>query len=235
MWNAEETDAVLAPADGVARVAEVAPGKFHSIPSVADCRACHDSARTEILGFDALQLSTDRDPLAPHAETLTPDMITLRTLVEEERLRPRRTEWVADPPRIVADDPRSRAALGYLSSNCGNCHNRQSSIASLGLVLKHSLASSAAVCAPALATSLGRTGHWVVPDAPEGESKLLSPGHPELSAIVRRAQSRRPSSQMPPLGSVLRDDEGVKLLSDWVRDDPARWTQRAEQCRRGSS
>ena len=70
----------------------MAPGKWHSVPSRDECRACHDSGRTEILGFTALQLSTDRDPLAPHAEPLTADMVTLRTLVDEGRLSPARPE-----------------------------------------------------------------------------------------------------------------------------------------------
>ena len=234
VWNEQQTKAILAPEAGVPNVAEVAPGKFHSIPAVADCRACHDSRRTEILGFDALQLSTDRDPNAPHAETLTPDTVTLRTLVEEGRLYPSRSEWLAQPPRIAADDGRTRAALGYLSANCGNCHNRQSEIASLGLVLKHSITSNAD-CAPALATTLGRTGHWLVPDAPDGQSKLIHAGHPELSAIVQRARSRRPSSQMPPLGTVVRDQEAVDLLTAWVRDDPAKWAERAAKCKRTGS
>ena len=115
-------------------VAEVAPGKRHSIPSIADCRSCHDSARTEILGFNALQLSTDRDPHALHAEPLMPEMVTLRTLVDETLVRPRRTELVTAPPRIHAATAMARTALGYLSTNCGNCHNPESSIASVGLV-----------------------------------------------------------------------------------------------------
>jgi hypothetical protein len=68
--------------------------------SIADCRSCHDSARTEILGFDALNLSDDRDPNAPHAEPLTREMITLRTLTEERLLTPKRHWLVKTPPRI---------------------------------------------------------------------------------------------------------------------------------------
>ena len=138
-WNEAQTEASLAPETGIPNVAEVAPGKRHSIPSVTECRSCHDSARTEILGFNALQLSDDRDPNALHAEPLTPEMITLRTLAEENLITPKRTELVTRPPRIAAASPQARAALGYLSTNCGSCHNRESSIASLGLILKHSV------------------------------------------------------------------------------------------------
>lgn len=214
-WNEAETDATLAPEDGIAGVVEVAPGKRHSIPGISDCRSCHDSARTEILGFDALNLSDDRDPNAPHAEPLTDEMITLRTLTTEGLITPARPELISSPPRINAASPDARAALGYLSTNCGNCHNRESSIASLGLILKHTVDEAPGQCVPALATTAGKRGHWVVPEAPDA-SRVINPGHPESSAVVRRVKSRRPSSQMPPLGSVVVDQAGVDLLTKWI-------------------
>ena len=209
-WNEAQTDATLAPETGIPDVAEIAPGKRHTIPGISDCRSCHDSARTEILGFDLLNLSDDRDPNAPHAETLTNEMITLRTLTDENLIFPKRHELVAAPPRIAASSPVARAALGYLSTNCGSCHNRESSIASLGLLLKHSDRA-------ALDTTVNQRGHWVVPDAKE-ESRLIHPGRPESSAIIRRVKSRRPSSQMPPLGTVIVDRDAADLLTRWVQE-----------------
>jgi hypothetical protein len=210
-WNDEQTEARLAPENGIPGAAEIAPGKRHSIPGIADCRSCHDSARTEVLGFTALNLSDDRDPNAPHAETLTAEMITLRTLTEENWLFPKRPWLITTPPRIDVDSPTERAALGYLSTNCGSCHNRESSIASLGLSLQHTddLA--------ALITTINKRGHWVVPEAQE-ESRLINPGSPESSAIIRRVKSRRPLSQMPPLGTVIVDREAVDLLTRWVQE-----------------
>jgi cytochrome c553 len=235
VWNDAQTEATLAPEAGIPGAAEVAPGKRHSIPGIADCRACHDSARTEILGFDALNLSDDRDPNAPHAERLTADMITLKTLMEENLMTPKRPELVSSPPRIHASSPEARAALGYLSTNCGSCHNRESSIASLGLILKHSIGDRGpAECTPALATTAGKRGHWVVPEAQE-ESRLINPGRPEASAIVRRVKSRRPSSQMPPLGSVIVDRQGVDLLTAWVGSNPDQWRELMTRCAAGRS
>ena len=228
-WNAAQTDATLAPEAGIPDVAEVAPGKRHTIPGTADCRSCHDSARTEILGFDALNLSDDRDPNAPHAEPLTRGMITLRALTEENLLTPNRTELVTRPPRIEAASAQARAALGYLSTNCGSCHNRESSIASLGLILKHSLSEPRGQCTAALATTAGKRGHWVVPEAQEA-SRIINPGHPESSALVRRVKSRRPSSQMPPLGTVLIDRQAVDLLTSWVQSNPEQWQAAIARC-----
>lgn len=231
-WNTEQTDATLVPASGLADAAPIAPGKQHSIPSVTECRSCHDSSRTEILGFNALQLSDDRDPNALHAEALTRDMVTLRTLVDESLISPRRTKLKAAPPRINAATPEARAALGYLSTNCGSCHNRESSIASLGLLLKHELTRSE--CTPALATTVGRRGHWLVPANPD-ESRVINPGKPELSALIQRVRSRRPTSQMPPIGTVVQDRAAVDLLTAWVQSNPASWAQLAATCGRGRS
>ena len=227
-WNEDQTEALLAPADGLPNVAEVAPGKFHSIPAVTDCRACHDSdgpvdpsdvvsgfSRTNILGFSALQLSTDRDPGAPHAEPLMDDMVTLRTLTDERVLEPARPELVTAPPRIQAPDARTRSVLGYLSTNCGSCHNQESSIANLGLTLKASAAPSHPRT-PAPSHLLKPTSKWQIPKVAEGESRYVTPGAPELSAILVRMKSRRPSSQMPPLGTVLHDKEAIALVNEWI-------------------
>jgi mono/diheme cytochrome c family protein len=239
-WNAEQTEATLAPEAGIPNAAQVAPGKFHSIPSIADCQACHVSARVEVLGFDALQLSDDRDPLAPHAEPLTREMLTLRKLMDENLIIPKRPELAATPPRIDAATPQARAALGYLSSNCGSCHNRESSIASLGLDLKHIVHGSgvrdrrySAQCPAALATTAGKRGHWVVPEA-QDESRIINPGKPESSALIRRVKSRRPISQMPPLGSVLVDRTAVDLLTSWVQSDAQQWQATIARCVAGS-
>jgi cytochrome c553 len=234
-WNDAQTEATLAPESGIPNVAEVAAGKRHSIPSVSECRSCHDSARTEILGFDALNLSDDRDPNAPHAEPLTREMLTLRALTDENLLTPKRTELVTQPPRINAASPQARAALGYLSTNCGSCHNRESSIASLGLILKHTLPGSgnrdpgSDQCVAALVTTAGKRGHWVVPEAQEA-SRIINPGHPESSALIRRVKSRRPSSQMPPLGTVLVDRQAVDLLTTWVQSNPDEWNAAVARC-----
>jgi cytochrome c553 len=218
-WNDAQTVAELASESGIASIAEIADGKRHSIPSVSECRACHDSGRTETLGFSALQLSDDRDPNALHAEALTSDMVTLKALVNEDLITPRRPELVATPPRIAADSPATRTALGYLSTNCGSCHNRESSIASLGLDLRQNPPCSA----------VGKRGHWVVPEAPQ-ESRIINPGHPESSAMIRRMKSRRPISQMPSIGTVVVDREAVDLLTSWVQGNASEWRDIVARC-----
>jgi hypothetical protein len=214
VWNEAQSDAMLAPEDGVPHHFEIAPGKRHAIPSLSDCSTCHDAGRSQVLGFNALQLSDDRDPLAPHAEPLAPDMVTLRTLLAEQRLDPPPSELAQEPPRIRASSPRERAVLGYLGANCGTCHNSSGPLARVGLNLTHE-----ATSAPAFTSLVDAAGRFTVPGAPAGTSRLLAPGDPERSALLYRMRSRRPSSQMPPLGTVIADDLAVRLVEAWIAED----------------
>ncbi len=213
VWNEEGTDAVLAPDAGVRGVVELAPGRRHDIPGVADCRACHGDAHPGPLGFNALQLSTDRDPNAIHGEPLAPGMTTIATLDREGRFSPARPDLAADPPRIRTDDPGTRAVLGYFTANCGTCHNRSGEIAYDGPSLRHGDVLDGDAVAAAL---LAKPTIWQVPGQPEGTSLMLSDAHPEASAMLARMKSRRPSSQMPPIGTVLRDEEAVAALEHWI-------------------
>ena len=58
---------------------------------------------------------------------------------------------------------------------------------------------------------------WEIPTAGEGATRFLTPGHPERSSILARMKSRRPSTQMPPLGTVSVDQEASALIEAWIR------------------
>ena len=206
-WNEAQTDAVLVPEGGLPDAAEVAPGLRHGIPSRTDCRDCHGQERVEVLGFTALQLSPDRDPGALHGEPLRPRMITLKDLVARRLLRGARPDLLTRPPRIEAD-PATRTALGYLQANCATCHRADRPIPGLDLDLRPQAA---------LRTALA-PGSFPVPGQPE--SRILSPGHPERSALLHRLASRNPVSQMPPLGTVRVDRAAVDHLRRWIADLP---------------
>lgn len=222
-WNAEQTDAMLAPADGLPKVAPVSATRHHSVPSVNDCAACHGTTRPGPLGFNALQLSPDRDPNALHGEPPGPDMVTLTTLLAEGRLRAP-ADAFSPAPRIQTTNPRTRAALGYLVANCGSCHNGRGEIAALGPVLKYEeLLADADAVAHGLVNQPTR---WQVPAVDEGKSVVVSASSPDQSALLVRMRSRSPSSQMPPLGTVLRDAEAVQRLTEWVSLDLARQSHR---------
>jgi mono/diheme cytochrome c family protein/cytochrome c553 len=214
VWNADGTEATLAPAEGVPNAVPLTDTRAHSIPSRTDCGACHGTQRPGPLGFTALQLSPDRDPLAVHREPLDDGMVTLDTLVKEGRVRPARADWLTSPPRIATESPETRAAFGYLLANCGSCHDGRGEIAAFGPTLRveELLCDADAVAR----TLVAHATKWQVPHMPEGESFLLHPDRVERSAILVRMRSRSPSSQMPPLGTLLRDAEALDRLTAWA-------------------
>jgi hypothetical protein len=214
LWNEDQTDATLASDLGEPDVAAVSSNRQHSIPSVSDCLTCHGGRRTEPLGFNPLQLSPDRDPNAIHGEPLPAGSVTLRTLIEERLLSPVRTDLMSEPPRIPTASPSTRTMLGYLSANCGSCHRGDGEMAVRVPSLRYS---ELLHDGDAVASSLiGRATDWRVPGAADGRSVLIDPAAPDSSAMLVRMRSRSPSSQMPPLGTVLRDQAAIDAMAQWI-------------------
>jgi hypothetical protein len=215
LWNDAQTDATLVPEAGLPDL-EVAPGLRHSIPSRTDCRSCHGQASVELLGFNALQLSTDRDPGALHGEPLQAGMVTLKELVAQGLLRGARPDLLSRPPRILADRPATRTALGYLAANCASCHRGDRPLPGLDLDFRHTSRVATAADEPGLRTTLRRPSTYLIPG--ESASLRLDPADPGHSTLLHRMASRRPASQMPPLGSSLVDQDALTHLHRWVAD-----------------
>jgi hypothetical protein len=192
-----------------------APQGRYSIPAEPDCRTCHEGAAVPVLGASALQLSPDRDALAPHAEARKAGDVDLRDLVARGLLRNLPREMLESPPRIAAATPAERAALGYLHGNCGHCHNDNGSPPPVDLVL----AQSAAGNGNAIRSLLGARGRYRArgTDAP---TAMIEPGRPEASLIAARMRSRNPQRQMPPLGTREPDNEALALIERWILSQP---------------
>lgn len=223
VWRPDGT-ATLVPARGILNSVEIRSGVRHAIPSRSDCTACHEAGPSRLLGVSALQLSDDRDPLAPHAESLPAGAVTLRSLVERGLLRNVPPAMVSTAPRIDAASPVMRAALGYLHGNCGMCHTGAGEMASLGFSLHYTLRRQHGDLAPALETSLAVPSHFKAADRPDVVTRI-APGQPDASMLVARMASRHPVLQMPPLGSRLVDDDAMTLLRRWIAEDTAPTTQ----------
>jgi hypothetical protein len=219
-WNENETDAVLVDETGSPNHVEIAPGVRHNIPGISDCKACHEGqGRDVVLGFNALQLSTNRDPNAPHAEKVSPEMIDLMSLVDRKLLVHLPKRYVDAPPVIAAHSPRERAALGYLSANCGGCHNSKDPLSTLGMYLKRSVDISPEAARVELETVIGHKSKYQIPDLDADQSYRILPGDLSKSAIIYRMASRNPYRQMPPLGTKIIDKEALDLITRWIQED----------------
>jgi hypothetical protein len=215
-WNADGSEALLAAERGVRGAAEIRPGTKHDLPSRWECVACHEGQPTPVLGFGALQLSSDRDALAPHAELPQPGDLDLAALVERGLVRGLPLALVATPPRIAARSPRERAALGYLHANCSHCHNAAGPLAAVGMSLAVRLLAGEGGVAEALTTAVDRPSHYRLPGA--DASLRVRPGEPEQSLMTLRMASRNPLQQMPPLGTKLVDQKALALIRYWIRE-----------------
>ncbi len=212
-WTADGSEAVLAPASGVPTAVRLAAGSAHDIPSTGDCEACHAAGRTPVLGFSALQLSPDRDPLAPHREEPSAEAVDLASAVSTAMVGRLPRALLEKPPRIEATSDLARAALGYLHGNCSSCHDLRGELASVGLDLVQRVV-------PREGTGPGSTA-VAVPSRwqPAGAAEPLlriSPRQPERSALLHRLSSRAPADQMPPIGTHLGDDSAVQLVRSWI-------------------
>jgi hypothetical protein len=216
LWDEQGRDAVLAPECGVVGACPTSPGTAHDVPSAIDCRLCHEGSAVPVLGFSALQLSGDRDPLAPHGGPARRGAVDLAGFAERGLVRGLDPAFLRTPPRIDAKSDTERAALGYLHGNCSSCHNGEGPLARLGLRFDYPLANHTGP-APALLTALGVASRFSTP----GASERIAPGAPERSVLTARLGATDALVQMPPFGRHLADAAALELVSTWIRVDLA--------------
>ena len=212
VWKEDGSDAELAPTSGMRLALQGAPNNYYRVPSVGDCKTCHEGPAVPVLGFTALQLSPDRDSRAPHSEPRATDEVDLYTLVELGLIRNLSQTLIDQPPRIRANSDDERAALGYLHANCGHCHNDPAQ--SDGSVLLDLLLAqyvTRADSSDAVLRSLkGMPGRFQVADASAKDRTEL---------LTLRMRSRDSRVQMPPLGSQIPDVQSLSLIERWISTD----------------
>lgn len=216
VWDAAGSDAELAPERGLKRAFSLASGVGYDIPSRIDCSACHEGRPGGVLGFNALQLSPDPDPLAVHREPPLPGAVDLAELERRGAVQGLPAVLLAAPPRIAARSATERAALGYLYGNCSSCHNAAGPLAPLGLDFDQSVGASASLSRAGV-TSVGQPSRFLLPGAEH--SLRIAPGRPEASTLSFRMGSRGPTTQMPPFGTRLVDEAGLALIERWITED----------------
>lgn len=210
LWNDEQTEAERIKAGADVHLAIVdangqATTQLYLVPDQNTCEDCHardDVAR--VLGPFTHQLNT--------AGTDGKNQIDhWSELALFETPPPAAAELPAFPdPRGDADlDARARA---YLHGNCAHCHQPGGGGGTSGLsfLAWEDLPPEYGVCKVPAAAGAGAGGRQVD----------IWPGDPDRSIVPFRMSSVDPDIKMPELPSLLADDFGVQLITEWIAAMP---------------
>lgn len=214
-WDADGRDATLTPEGGAALAVAAAPGGRYAIPSRGDCTVCHEGTAVPVLGFSALQLSPDRDPLALHAGAARGAPVDLRSLAAQKRIVNLPPQMLAVAPRIAARSAVERAALGYLHANCGHCHNASGALDGLELVLAQRADGSDASADATLRSLFGHASRFV-PQGGSAGQRVAAGDDAAHGTLLLRLKASDAATRMPPLGVQQVDAAGVALIELWL-------------------
>jgi hypothetical protein len=190
LWADDQHDAFATPYGAID-----AQSTRHNVPAASECRACHASTRSFVLGVSAIQLGR-----AAEASDLT-----LSTLSEQGLL----SDPPADAVLALPGNATEQAALGYLHANCANCHNQARPAASGARCFDPESELDFRLSVHALGT-LEATATYRTMGA------NVRAGRPDKSRLIELVSGRGFFRQMPPLGSDQVDHEGLLLLRRWV-------------------
>ena len=210
-WNAEGTDAELIEAEGDVAEFQVADPsapegvreQIWRFPSRTECLVCHSRASGFHLGFSPLGLDRDRD----YGDASANQLDLFERIGVFEGALPERSP---DRPRLVnpydESAPLEARARSYLHVNCSVCHvGEGGGNARMELALRTPTDRMNLIGEPPVHSD------FEIQDA-----RLVAPGEPDRSILLRRI-SIRETGQMPPLVSTEVDREAVEMLTEWIR------------------
>ena len=177
-------------------------GNFvHTFPSPEECQTCHTSAAGFALGLEAVQLN---GPITYPATGLTANQLSA---LHEAGFLSRDPEQVEHTALASLDDANAsleKRARSYLHSNCSGCHRPGSTAAGMDLRIHTTLANTGACNA--------------MPDDDMGlpDARIIAPGNAGSSTLLARMQSEDPDERMPPLASLIEDEEATLVIASWI-------------------
>jgi hypothetical protein len=192
-WNDAGTDATLINIDERTPAPVTIGGRnlTHQIPSREDCKRCHTTNDTNVIGFDEVRLNA---PLTAGGKT------QLETFAEAgffSQAPPSPAAQISDPDMLT------ERVKKYVYGNCFHCHNGNDSQAfdmrSDGFV-------EAVVRQETMASGTA-PGIRVVP------------GNPDMSVLYRqmtRMNLMMGFNPMPLVGVQIADPEGLSLVRQWI-------------------
>jgi hypothetical protein len=196
LWNEAGTDATAVPLG-----AENVLGTELHVPSMQDCTNCHGAVGDGLWGVGAIQLSND-----------TGDGWLSKLAAQGLLSNPPEEEFPIPGEGVVAQ------TLGYLHSNCGQCHNNQHELASIRkLRLKLLISQKMPEETGLYTTTFGTTMSHIV----DGTTVAVVPGKPAESQLWQRMNRREDLMGMPGIATMKVDAEAVQFVGEWISSLPA--------------
>ena len=199
-WDDTGTDATRVRGGLVRNIA----GQDWIYPSESQCLECHTRAAGVALGPETAQLNGDLT--YPSTGRTANQLVTLDHigfLADPLPGSPEDLPALTNPADSTA--PLDLRARAYLHTNCSQCH-RPGGPTPVDMDLRWTVSLSATNTCD------------VFPSAGGGgirQPRLIAPGDATRSVIVDR-MARRDVRGMPPIASVLVDDDGVGVVSSWI-------------------
>ncbi|MCX6954342.1 MAG: PQQ-dependent sugar dehydrogenase [Verrucomicrobia bacterium] len=200
-WNEEQTDATLVPEAGQ-RLS--VGGRDWLVPSRSDCLSCHSREANFALGLTNAQLNRN---VTVEGRTQNQIAAFIRLGLVGGRAPGPRAPHLVNPSDTSA--PLEDRARAYLAANCSHCH-----VPNGGGNTLMDLTPWAQGERRHLIDAVPQHGDFGIKDA-----RLVAPGNVGRSVLPRRV-AMRGDSQMPPVGTIAGDPDGVKLIYEWVQSLP---------------
>ena len=228
-WKADQTDAVLVKASGHDQMFEIASSdrkdgftkQTWHYPSRSECMVCHSRASNFVLGLSVRQTNlTFTDKEQPVSQLEQFKQLGLFHAPESKDKNQSTLDTAFKFPSAVEDlptltDPADTSAAlesrvrSYLHSNCANCHVKEGGGNSkIILAINRPLDKAGIVNVAPSHESFGIT-----------DAKLIKPADPLTSLLLQRMK-RRGRGQMPPLGTLLIDEDAVHMITQWIKQLP---------------
>ena len=203
IWNANQTDAELAPAAGMELTLPGPNRQRWRVHSRSECLQCHNPWPENTLAFTPEQLhqpekGADSEWLALVRQGFVKTQNSQRRTIQPETC-------VQKALSSSSSDPIDMRARSYLHANCAHCHQNGAG-AAVALSLKITDSDKELKAIRVLPTK-GNLG------LKDGE--LISPGDSLRSVLLCRMASSS-TGRMPHIGSREVDFEAITLISNWI-------------------
>ena len=178
-------------------------GTAHDIPDHDTCVECHSRGTPDtIVGISALLMNHQEEGL------------TLTKLRERELLTMDVTDAAATFPGNISE----RKALGYLHVNCGICHGGATPQGDFTMWVKTSTPTVADT--DTYKTGVGQPSAFMPMVGGMVKDTRIVAGSAADSVAFIRMSSRVDGEAMPPVGTEIKDDQGLSAVANWINALP---------------